>query len=126
MSAIWSIARWRSHFPVRPLHLVRHPREVERHLIRITTTALGPASVTLMVEGNLVADDAGLLERECLAHCEQSLGIRLDLSRVNYVDDGGLMVLRWLARKRSRIIACSVFIEGLLDLEGLSELRGER
>ncbi len=113
-------------FPVRPLHLGQDTREEERHLIRITTTALAPASVTLTVGGSLVADGLGLLERECLAHFEQGREIRLDLSRVNYVDDGGLMVLRWLARKRSRITACSVFIEGLLELEGLSELEGER
>jgi len=88
-------------------------------LLRITGIEDGqPGVTTLKVEGRLVADSVGVLEQECRGPRRDSPKIRLDFSRVTFIDGRGVDLLRRLRASGVEIANCPPFVECLLDATG--------
>ncbi len=87
-------------------------------MLRLTTVAQNGSGVTLQVEGQIVAEWAAFLERECAALLRESRPVRLDLSGVAYIDDRGVDVLTRLAPGQLTITGCPPLIQELLKGEG--------
>lgn len=84
-------------------------------MLRITSTRDDESElITLKVEGRLVADAVGLLERECGRSLGEAPRIRLDFSGVTFIDGRGLSMLRRLRTPRLEIVNGSPFVEDLL------------
>lgn len=64
--------------------------------IWITRVLVGDAGLLLRVEGQIVGDWCGMLERECQASCGKGREVALDLSGVSFVDPRGLETLKRL------------------------------
>jgi anti-anti-sigma regulatory factor len=81
-------------------------------VIRISTKDNG---ATLSVAGDLVAEAAALLERECTMRLEAEPALTLDLSDLRRVDDPGLEVLCRLRKRGARISRCPGVVAKLLE-----------
>jgi hypothetical protein len=83
--------------------------------LRITRVEDAEAGTTLCVEGRVVGDAVGLLERECRRALQEVPGVRLDVGGVTIIDGRGVMMLRCLRAAGARVLHCSPFVEHLLD-----------
>jgi anti-anti-sigma regulatory factor len=70
--------------------------------------------VTLRVEGRVVADAVGVLERECRRSIEQVSRVRVDFAGVTFIDGRGVDMLKRISGERLRVVNCSTFVEHLL------------
>lgn len=86
-------------------------------MLRITSREGEAASVTLKVEGRIVAPWGSVLESECRAHIEAGRRVALDLSDVSYVDTRGANLLRRLASESVELTNCSSLITQLVGGE---------
>lgn len=84
-------------------------------MLRITAQDSEVRSVTLKVEGRIVADWGTVLEGECRQHIEAGRRVALDLSDVSYVDTRGVGLLRNLADASVEIVNCSSLITQLVQ-----------
>lgn len=66
---------------------------------------------TLRVEGRLIGPWVDELAQACAGPVE---GMRLDLSGVSFVDDGGAALLRGLVARGAAVSACSGYVAALL------------
>jgi ABC-type transporter Mla MlaB component len=73
-------------------------------VLRITRQEASRERATLRLEGRLVAEWAGLLERECSALHRSGRAVRLDLTRVGFVDRAGIEALARLSRQGAEIL----------------------
>ncbi len=84
-------------------------------MIRITKKNSSNSDVTLGVEGRIVTDWAGVLERECSELLVKGCQVRLDFSGVTYVDCHGVERLQNLHGKGVRFVNCPNLIWGLIE-----------
>ena len=86
-------------------------------MLRLTQRRDCECTVTLVLEGRIVAQWVALLERESAALLAEYEKVRLDLANVTYVDDGGREAMQRL-RSQVEITNCPPLIRQLLDMEG--------
>ena len=91
-------------------------------MLRITKVDGQTGSVTLTVEGRIVAAEATLLEREGARLLGAGHQVRLDLAEVDFIDHAGVAMLRKLLALGAEIERTSLTVEGLLttDKDGTS------
>jgi anti-anti-sigma regulatory factor len=85
---------------------------VALRITRIEDTGAG--LVTLRVEGRVVAEAVGVLERECWRSLEAAPKVLVDFSGVTFIDGRGVDMLKRISGQRLRVVNCSVFVEHLL------------
>lgn len=90
-----------------------HPRDkVALRITRIEATDAG--LLTLRVEGRVVAEAVGLLERECWRSLAEAPRVLVDFAGVTFIDGRGVGMLKRVSSERLRVVNCSVFVEHLL------------
>ena len=86
-------------------------------MLKITTIPTAGLTTVLKVEGRLLEPWIGEL-LGALAEARRNQGSpRLDLSKVNFVDSSGAVLLRRLRREGVEIVAPSSFVKELLNTE---------
>lgn len=85
-------------------------------MLRITTCETSADGLCLILEGGLAGPWVAELQAACDAAGESHPSVRLDLSRVHYVDADGLALLRALLDGGAALRAVSPFVEELLQL----------
>lgn len=83
-------------------------------MLRISTLTESCSTVTLKLEGRIVADWVSVLERECRRWVKERRKILLDLSEVRFVDGQGLEVLKRMQSENLEIINSPVLLRELL------------
>jgi anti-anti-sigma regulatory factor len=83
-------------------------------MLRLTRSTQLPHEVTLVLEGQIVAEWVGLLEAECQALLHTDQRLLLDLSGVNYLDRRAAALLRTLAGRSVQIITCPPLVAELV------------
>lgn len=73
--------------------------------------------VTLRLEGKLLRPWVADVRTHCVRTLREAACVRLDLSRLSFVDDAGEESLRELVSMGFEIVACSNFVAELLDRE---------
>jgi anti-anti-sigma regulatory factor len=73
-------------------------------MLRLTRTTRLPHEVTLLLEGQIVAEWVELLEAECLTLLQADQNVLLDLSLVSYLDGRGARLLRDLSARSVKLI----------------------
>jgi len=90
-----------------------------RTMLRIRRVADSRTETTLLVEGRIVSEWVGVLERECRQlWLEPRRHLRLDLTAVTFIDPPGVSALRRLAADGVVIIRVPDFIDALLRGDG--------
>jgi anti-anti-sigma regulatory factor len=84
-------------------------------MIRIIQENENPTEVALRIEGRIVASSLGALERDCDRCLQAGKRIRLDLSRVTYVDACGAAALVRMMEGGAEIANQSALIRDLLE-----------
>jgi anti-anti-sigma regulatory factor len=72
-------------------------------------------TVTLVLQGRIVAEWADLLERECGELMRSDLRVALDLSEVVFIGRYGVEALGRLRRAGARVIGCTPLIAAMLE-----------
>ncbi|MBI2186201.1 MAG: STAS domain-containing protein [Acidobacteria bacterium] len=80
-------------------------------MLRLTVVAESDASVTVRVEGRVLADSVSLLETECRRHLSSGHKVVLDFSGVTVIDSRGAAVVRGLKRHNLELTECWPLIE---------------
>ncbi len=83
--------------------------------IWITRVLAGEAGLRLRIEGQIVGDWCGVLERESRASCGQGRRVTLDLAGVSFVDPRGLQTLRRLQSSGLRLVEVPPLIAQSLE-----------
>ncbi len=83
-------------------------------MLRITKVENNGAPVTLKLEGKVSDQWAALLDGECRSLLRHRKEVRLDFSAVDFMDAGGVEVVKSLPRQHIRIVNAPGFIEELL------------
>jgi ABC-type transporter Mla MlaB component len=84
-------------------------------MLRITKIDGNGQAVTLKLEGRIVSDWVGELERQCRAELTQGRHVHLDLTHVTLVDERGHTLLKHLVGDQLDIVQCPALIRSLLD-----------
>ena len=87
-------------------------------MLRITPARDHDAALTLRLEGKLTGPWVGELARSCEAASCPPDRLRLDLAALSYADGPGVALLRRLAVRGARLVACSGLVAELLREEG--------
>ena len=83
-------------------------------MLRVTRTTRLPHEVTLLLEGQIVAEWVELLEAECLTLLETDQKVLLDLSQVSYLDRRAARLLRDLAARSVELVNCPPLVAQLV------------
>jgi anti-anti-sigma regulatory factor len=90
-----------------------------RSMLRIRQVADSGTEITLLVEGRIVSEWVGVLERECRQlRLEPRRRLGLDLTAVTFIDKSGVSALRRLVADGVAIVHVPEFIDALLGDEG--------
>ena len=92
-------------------------------MLRIQRHDVNDRTVTLVLEGRIVAEWTDLLERECAKLMGSKVRVGLDLSEVVFIGRSGLEALRRLDRAGARVIGCTPLIAAMLGQEGIKVRR---
>jgi ABC-type transporter Mla MlaB component len=84
-------------------------------VLRITCVASDDEPRTVKVEGRIAGEYVLELSRVARAAMANSSRIALDLSQVEFVDHGGVALLRSLRDRGVIFVDCSSFISSLVD-----------
>ena len=84
-------------------------------MLRITCVASDKEPRTVKVEGRIAGEYVLELSRVARAAMEKSSRIALDLSQVEFVDHGGVALLRSLRERGVTFVNCSSFVSSLVD-----------
>ena len=96
-----------------------YPLPSVRTMLRIREVADSRTETTLLVEGRIVSEWVGVLERECRQfRLEPWRQLRLDLTAVTFIDPPGVSALRRLAADGVAIVRVPDFIDALLRGDG--------
>lgn len=85
-------------------------------MLMITCTETGDSIRTLRLEGKLLEPWTGELRAACAGPGLPLSRIRLDLSRVSYLDAAGVQLVKGLIEQGVTVTACSGFVAEILDL----------
>ena len=89
-------------------------------MLRITAIQVNGSSVTLKLEGKILAQWVPLLVRECEERLEKRERVVVDLSQVTFIDQSGIQMLQRASTLGVSIVNGSAFIAELLDEGGKS------
>lgn len=89
-------------------------------MLRITKVHENGISVTLKLEGKIAEQWATLLDGECRMFLRHRKAVQLECSRVDFVDDSGVEVLKNLPRKHVTITKAPAYMKELLRTGGRS------
>jgi len=92
-------------------------------VLRIQRLDVNARTVSLVLQGRIVAEWADLLERECAELMLSPLRVVLDLSEVVFIGRHGVEVLGRLGRAGVRVIGCTPLIAAMLEQEGIAVRR---
>jgi anti-anti-sigma regulatory factor len=92
-------------------------------LLRIQRYDVNADTVTLVLQGSIVAEWADLLERECAELVRSKSRVVLDLSDVVFIGRYGVEALGRLVRAGARVIGCPPVIAAMLEQEGIQVRR---
>jgi anti-anti-sigma regulatory factor len=92
-------------------------------VLRIQRHDVNARTVSLVLQGRIVAEWAELLERECAELMRSHLRVVLDLSDVVFIGRHGVEVLGCLSRAGARLIGCTPLIAAMLEQEGIAVRR---
>jgi anti-anti-sigma regulatory factor len=88
-------------------------------VLRIQRYDVNPRTVSLALQGRIVAEWADLLERECAELMRSELRVVLDLSEVVFIGRSGVEALGRLARAGAQVVGCTPLIAAMLEQEGI-------
>jgi anti-anti-sigma regulatory factor len=94
-------------------------KRTEDEVLRIQRDDVDAQRAVLILQGRIVAEWAGLLERECVELSRSGRYVVLDFSDVVFIGRSGLAVLGRLGPARVGIIGCSPLIAAILKQEGI-------
>lgn len=83
-------------------------------MLKITTLHQGTQLVKIRLEGRIVGEWVGLLEREYSRHHRRQRRIILECRSVSYIDESGVRMFRRILRNGVRISGASALIDSLL------------
>jgi len=83
-------------------------------MLRIEKVGEDAASVTLRLEGRVVAQWVVALEDECQRVLQRSKRLILDVAGVTFIDRDGVAMLGHMNGKRLQVVNCSPFLRELL------------
>jgi len=89
-------------------------------MLRITTSREHEHEVCLKLEGKIVAQWAALLEDVCKGHLRQGKAVSLDCSAVDFIDAGGIAVIRSFPSARVELTCAPGFLTEMLHSRGAS------
>lgn len=89
-------------------------------MLRITTSREDVHEVCLKLEGKIVAQWAALLEDVCKVHLRQGKTVSLDCSAVDFIDAGGIAVIRSFQPARVRLNGVPGFLTEMVRSGGAS------
>ena len=95
-------------------------------MLRILRIEVESPWVVLILQGQIVAEWAELLEAECLRLGRSGLRVVLDLSGVGFMGRSGLEALGRLSQAGVVIAGCSPLIADMLEEEGIEVKRKVR
>jgi anti-anti-sigma regulatory factor len=95
-------------------------------VLRIQRSDANAHTVTLVLQGRIVAEWADLLERECAELMRSKSRVVLDLSEVVFIGRYGVEALGRLARAGARVIGCTPLVAAMLEQEGIAVRRLSR
>ena len=95
-------------------------------MLRIQRHDVNARTVSLLLQGRIVAEWADLLERECGELMRSKLRVVLDLSEVVFIGRYGVEALGRLGRAGVRVIGCTPLIAVMLEQEGIGALTREQ
>jgi anti-anti-sigma regulatory factor len=88
-------------------------------MLRIRQVTDSRTETTLLVEGRIVSEWVGVLERECRQlRVKPRRQLRLDLTAVTFIDPPGVSALRRLEADGVAIVHVPEFIDALLRGDG--------
>ena len=91
----------------------------EDDVLRIQRDDGDAPRVNLILQGQIVAEWADLLERECVALSRSGHRVTLEFSGVVYIGRSGFEALSRLSRIGVGIFGCSPLIADMLEQEGI-------
>jgi ABC-type transporter Mla MlaB component len=83
-------------------------------MLRITKTQETARGVHLVLEGKVAEQWAALLDGVCRAHLRVHKNVQLDCANVDFVDAGGVDVLKNFPRRQVKLLRAPAFIHQLL------------
>ena len=89
-------------------------------MLRIQRYDVNARTVSLVLQGRIVAEWADLLESECAELMRSRLRVVLDLSEVVFIGRHGVEALGRLGRAGARVIGCTPLIAAMLEQEGIA------
>jgi anti-anti-sigma regulatory factor len=84
------------------------------NILRIEKVGEDVATVTLRLEGRVVAQWVASLEDECQRVLRKSKRLVLDVAGVTFIDRNGVAMLRKMNGGRVQVVNCSPFLRALL------------
>jgi anti-anti-sigma regulatory factor len=88
-------------------------------MLRITKIPRGSSGVALKLEGQIVSEWAGELERECQQLLTKQPNVQLDFDGVTLVDRRGAEMLKGFGNEKLSILNCPPLIRAVLGGGGL-------
>lgn len=85
-------------------------------MLKITKTTENGTNVVLKLEGKITNQWASLLDRECRAILRLRKTVKLDCSAVDFIDEGGVEVLKNLPQKQVTLISAPGYLTELLQV----------
>ena len=89
-------------------------------MLRIQRYDVNARTVSLVLQGRIVAEWGDLLERECAELMRSRVRVVLDLSEVVFIGRHGVEALGRLGRAGARVIGCTPLIAAMLEQEGIA------
>ncbi len=87
-------------------------------MLRITEVPGSPSGIALKVEGQIVSEWVGELERECRRALTLHTSVQLDFEEVTHIDRRGAEMLEGLQGMNLSIVKCPPLIRTVLHGEG--------
>ena len=86
-------------------------------MLRIIRIVDGGCGETIKLEGSLHGPWVEELRKQCDSSANQASRIRLDLSALMYLNEGGRALLSEWIRRGAQVTACSRYVAAVLQLD---------
>lgn len=89
-------------------------------MLKITNIQENGVEVLLKLEGKITDQWAALLDGECRSFLRRKKAVYLECSKVDFIDDSGVEVLRSLPHRQVTILSAPEYLTELLQIGGRS------
>jgi len=89
-------------------------------MLKITKIQESKSDVLLKLEGKITAEWADLLDGECRLLLGQKKAVYLDCTKVDFIDAGGVKVLKSFPRTQVTLMSAPGYVTELLQIGGRS------